>query len=77
MFQAVNIIQFVRRASLVGTLDHVVADGDDLENAKDIFLKNGFVLVFLILFFIIIVERKENQPGKLYIHNLQRPRIGK
>ena len=45
-----DVIQFVRRASLVGTLDHVVADGDDLENAKDIFLKNGFVLVFLILF---------------------------
>mgnify|MGYP007050253707 CR=1 FL=1 len=46
----VNVIQFIRRAALVGTLDHVVADGDDLENAKDIFLKNGFVLVFLILF---------------------------
>ena len=49
-YTAVNIIQLVRRASLVGILDHVVADGDDLENAKDIFLKNGFVLVFLILF---------------------------
>lgn len=30
----VNVIQFIRRAALVGTLDHVVADGHDLENAE-------------------------------------------
>ena len=73
----VNVIQFIRRAALVGTLDHVVADGHDLENAEDILLEDGFVAVFFILFFIIIVERPENQPGKLHIHHLQRPRIGK
>lgn len=48
----VNVIQFIRRAALVGTLDHVVADGHDLENAEDILLEDGFVAVFFILFFI-------------------------
>ena len=57
----VNVIQFIRRAALVGTLDHVVADGHDLENAEDILLEDGFVAVFFILFFIIIVEIPQNQ----------------
>jgi len=73
----VNVIQFIRRAALVGTLDHVVADGHDLENAEDILLEDGFVAVFFILFFIIIVEIPQNQPGKLHIDHLQCPRIRK